>query len=81
MLLTCLAILSAAVAVLICALAGISFWWLPLLLLGCFLGCVAVAFGFLWLMCAIVDTGKPQEKYNKFYQKLAKVYIKALLLV
>ena len=79
MLLTCLAILSAAAAVLICILAGISFWWLPLLILGCFLGGAALAFGFLWLMCAIVDTSKPQETYSKFYQKLAKLYIKALV--
>ena len=79
MLLTCLAILSVAAAVLICLLAGVSFWWLPLLLLGCFLGAAALAFGFLWLMCAIVDTNKPQEVYSKFYQKLAKVYIKALV--
>ena len=79
MLLTCLAILSAAAAVLICLLAGVSFWWLPLLILGCFLGAAALAFGFLWVMCAIVDIDKPQEVYSKFYQKLAKVYIKALV--
>ena len=79
MLLTCLTILSAVAAVLICILGGISFWWLPLLLIGCFLGAAAVAFGFLWLMCAIVDTSKPQETYSKFYQKLAKVYIQALV--
>ena len=79
MLLTCLTVFSAVAAVLICVLAGVSFWWLPLLILGCFLGAAAVAFGFLWLMCAIVDTGKPQECYSKFYQKLAKLYIKALV--
>jgi len=79
MLLTCLAILSAVASVLICVLAGVSFWWLPLLLPGCFLGGAAIAFGFLWLMCAIVDTRKPQENYSKFYQKLAKIYIKALV--
>ena len=79
MLLTCLTVFSAMAAVLICVLAGVSFWWLPLLILGCFLGAAAVAFGFLWLMCAIVDTGKPQERYSKFYQKLAKLYIKALV--
>ena len=79
MLLTCLTVFSAVAAVLICVLAGVSFWWLPLLILGCFLGAAAVAFGFLWLMCAIVDTGKPQERYSKFYQKLAKLYIKALV--
>ena len=70
---------SLVAAVLICLLAGVSFWWLPLLLLGCFLGAAAVAFGFLWLMCAIVDTNKPQEERSKFYQALATLYIKALV--
>lgn len=79
MLLTCLTILSAVAAVLICVLGGVSFWWLPLLLLGCFLGGLAVAFGFLWFMCALVDFDKPQEHDSKFYRFLAKIYIEALV--
>ena len=61
MLLTGLAAVSVIAALLICMLGGVSFWWLSLLLPGCFLGAAAVAFGFLWLMCAIVDFDKPQE--------------------
>ena len=79
MLLTCLTILSAVASALICVLGGVSFWWLPLLLIGCFLGGLAVAFGFLWLMCAIVDFDKPQEHDSKFYRFLAKIYIEALV--
>ena len=79
MLLTCLTILSAVASALICVLGGVSFWWLPLLLLGCFLGGLAVAFGFLWLMCALVDFDKPQEHDSKFYRFLAKIYIEALV--
>ena len=79
MLLTCLTILSAVASALICVLGGVSFWWLPLLLIGCFLGGLAVAFGFLWLMCALVDFDKPQEHDNKFYRFLAKIYIEALV--
>ena len=79
MLLTCLTILSAVASALICVLGGVSFWWLPLLLIGCFLGGLAVAFGFLWLMCAFVDFDKPQEHDSKFYRFLAKIYIEALV--
>ena len=79
MLLTCLTILSAVASALICVLGGVSFWWLPLLLIGCFLGGLAVAFGFLWLMCALVDFDKPQEHDSKFYRFLAKIYIEALV--
>ena len=79
MLLTCLTILSAVASALICVLGGVSFWWLPLLLIGCFLGGLAEAFGFLWLMCALVDFDKPQEHDSKFYRFLAKIYIEALV--
>ena len=79
MLLIGITAVSVVAAVLICLLGGVSFWWLPLLLLGCFLGAAAVAFGFLWLMCAIVDFDKPQEHDSKFYRFLAKIYIEALV--
>ena len=79
MLLTGLAAVSVIAALLICMLGGVSFWWLSLLLPGCFLGAAAVAFGFLWLMCAIVDFDKPQEHDSKFYRFLAKIYIEALV--
>ena len=79
MLLTGLAAVSVIAAVLICLLGAVSFWWLPLLILGCFLGAAAIAFGFLWLMCAIVDFDKPQEHDSKFYRFLAKIYIEALV--
>lgn len=70
---------SVAASVLICLLGGISFWWLFLLVPGCFLCAAAVAFGFLWLMCAIVDFDKPQEHDSKFYRWLARIYIEALV--
>ena len=79
MLLTGLAAVSVIAAVLICLLGSVSFWWLPLLILGCFVGAAAIAFGFLWVMCAIVDFDKPQEHDSKFYRFLAKIYIEALV--
>jgi len=78
MLLFGLAALSTAAAVLICALSAVSFWWLPLLIVGFFLGLLILSFGFLWAMCAIVDFDKPQEHDSKFYRFLTKLYIQAL---
>jgi len=79
MLLFGLAALSTAAAVLICALSAVSFWWLPLLIVGFFLGLLILSFGFLWAMCAIVDFDKPQEHDSKFYRWLARIYIEALV--
>ena len=79
MLLICLTALSVIAAVLICLLGSVSFWWLPLLIVGCFLGAAALAFGFLWLMCAIVDLDKPQERDDKFYRRMAGLYIQSLV--
>lgn len=79
MLLFGLSAVSVIAAVLVCLLGGVSFWWLALLVLGFFLGGLILAFLFLWLMCAFVDFGKPQEHDSKFYRFLARIYIEALV--
>jgi len=79
MLLIGLSAVSVIAALAICLLGSVSFWWLPLLILGCFLGAAAIAFAFLWVMCAIVDFDKPQEHDSKFYRRMATLYIDALV--
>ena len=49
--------------------AGVEVLWiLPLCLLGSAVALFALAFFGLWIMAAIVDMEKPQEKDNKFYR-------------
>lgn len=79
MLLIGLSAVSVIAALAICLLGSVSLWWLPLLILGCFLGAAAIAFAFLWVMCAIVDFDKPQEHDSKFYRRMATLYIDALV--
>ncbi len=75
MLLTILAAISliAAVAVCICADSFLTMAWLWQLPVGFVAGFLALAllyFLFLWLMCALVDPRKPQEKDSPFYRAL-----------
>ncbi len=70
--------LSALAAVTLCFLTGAfgSFQWLwllPLGALGCFLVLAALAFGFVWFACLVVDPDKPREKDSKFYRILANI--------
>ena len=79
MLLKGIAAVSAVAAVLICACGGVVFWWLPALFVGVFLVLTLAAFGFLCLVCALVDMDKPQEHDSPFYRRVAQVYIGALI--
>lgn len=57
-----------------------SLWLLPVLFMLCFLGLCALAFGFLWVVCALVDLDKPlPEEDSPFYRAIMYVYIEALM--
>ena len=47
--------------------------------LGSFLGLALAALVFLLVLCALVDTEKPQEKDSPFYRRVMYVYIEALM--
>ena len=53
-------------------------WQCLLCAAGIWLALAAVAFGFLWALCAVVDQNKEQEKDNKFYRTVMNIYIEAL---
>ena len=48
---------------------------------GSFLTLAALAFGFFFVMCQIVDPKKPQEKDSRFYRSLIHLYVDAILTV
>ena len=54
-------------------------WMLPVTLVGIFLLLLALAFGFLCLMCAFVDLNKPQEKDSPFFRKMVTLYVGLIL--
>jgi len=70
---------AAVAAGLIWYFAGLSLWLVLPVFAGCFLGSAALAFFFLWFLCAIVDFDKPQERDSKFYRQVTKRYIEALV--
>ena len=78
MLITGICAASLILSVLLCLLCPLSFWLLPVLFVGAFLGFAILAFLFLWLACAVVSFDKPQEHDSKFYRFLTKLYIQAL---
>ena len=55
----------------------------PLVCLGIFAGCYLIlfllAFLLLCILCALVDTDKPQEEDSKFYRFMMHLYIEALI--
>ena len=54
--------------------------WVSLLSgLGCWLVLMGLAFGFLVLVCRLVDLEKPQEHDSKFYRIVMDIYIEALI--
>ncbi len=82
MLLGGIAAAAAAIAAVICAAAGVfgNLWWLlwlPVSFLAVFVLLAGLAFLFIWLMCAIVDLNKPQEKDSPFYRKLTYRIVEA----
>ena len=84
MLITVVTVLAAACALGICFLGG-GFgsldwlWLLPVSFLGSFLVLALLVFLFIWVACAVVDTGKPQEKESKFYRWLIDLIVGAAL--
>ncbi len=82
MLLAVLFLLSAAVSAAACGAAdgfcGLGWIWiLPLGFVVSFILLLGLAFGFLWLMCKLVDQSKPQENDSKFYRGLVHLYLDA----
>lgn len=78
MLLGGILLLAAAVAVLLCL--GTGLWWLlPVWFVLAVVALLALAFGFLWVMCQIVDPTKPQAHDSKFYRTMLKLYIQLLV--
>lgn len=72
MLLGGILLLSAVIALLIDWMIPVSF---PLL----FLSLCALAFFFLWFMCRMVDSSKPQKHDSKFYRTMVGLYIASLV--
>ena len=86
MLLTAIFLLSAATAATVCTVAdgfcGLGWIWiLPLGFLGSFILWLCLAFGFLWLVCKLIDQNKPQEKDSKFHRRLVHLYVDAVLVL
>ena len=86
MLLGCVIGAALLIAVAVCFLTGafLSLTWLwlmPVCFVGGFLVLAGLAFGFLWLMCKLVDQSKPQEQDSKFYRTLMHLYVDAALTI
>ena len=72
--------LSAVLALALTVPAG-GLWWLlaPVVFGAATLLLLALAFGFLLLMCAFVDQEKPQQQDSRFYRALAHITIDAVI--
>lgn len=84
MLLGAITVISAVAAAVISLCCGdFSTWSWLMLMAGSFAGTwlllVLLAFGFLVLICGLVDMRKPQEHDSKFYRSVMYVYIEALI--
>ena len=79
MLLKGIALFSLLLSILICAVSGISWFWMLLMFVLLYLLGIGIAFGFLWICCACVDMEKEQEEDSKFYRSIMYVYIEALI--
>ena len=78
--------LSVLAAVLLCLGTGgfeslAWIWMLPAGFLGSFLLLAAAAFGFLVLVCALIDPDKPREKDSPWFRRMILTYIHAVLTV
>jgi len=62
------------------AFLGFSWLWtLPLSFVGLFVLLLALAVGFLWLVCELGHSDKPQENDSRFYRTLANLYAEAII--
>ena len=79
MLLKGIAALSLVLAAVMFVCFDLAAWLIPVLFAVCYLVLALIAFGFLCLICALVDLEKPQEHDSKFYRSIMYVYIEALV--
>ena len=82
MLLKIFAGLSLPLSVLLFMQISAPLWVLPLLYIGCMVGFLLLAFGFLCLMCVPVDVTKPlPHEDSRFYRKMVYLYIELIIQV
>ena len=79
MLLKGIAVLSLVLAAVMVFGFELALWLAPVLFAAFYLALALLAFGFLCLICALVDLDKPQEHDSKFYRSAMYVYIEALV--
>ena len=83
MLLKIFAAVSAVVAVLVgLGCEGLSWLWaVPLTFAGCFVGCLVLAFLFIWLLSALVKTDEEQKGDDPFYRRLIELYAESVCII
>ena len=79
MLLRTITAVSLLIGVISYVLWGFALWAAALLFVGCYLVLLALAFGFLCAVCALVDIDKPQEEDSPFYRVVMNLYTEALI--
>lgn len=84
MLLRCITILAAVLSPVFTALGdgfeSLSFlWMLPVCFASSWLVLLLLAFGFFVIVCAVVDTDKPQDHDSPFYRRVVDLYVEALV--
>ena len=79
MLLGGIALLSLILAAVICVCSGAALWMAVVWFAVCCLVLFLMAFGFLVLVCALVDLDKPQEHDSKFHRAVVYLYVEALI--
>ena len=70
---------SAVLSLLLYFILDTALWLIPVFFLVCYLVLALLAFGFLYLVCALVDREKPQEEDSRFYRAVMDLYIEALI--
>ena len=79
MLFKTIAAVSALIAAILFGCLDAALWMIPVFFAASFLALTLLAFGFLCLICALVDMDKPQETDSKFYRTVMYIYIEALI--
>lgn len=54
-------------------------WMLPVGFAAVWLGLLLLIFLFVWIVCACVDTSKPQEEDSPFFRKMVKLFLPAVV--